>query len=80
MQIKSSRENLSFGNMWEGTSTDAAGYVFAFYGAFWAFSGYANVGNIIEEIQKPLKKNVSLAVILALCGVICVYLLGKNII
>jgi len=78
LHLKSSQENLSFDNMWDGTSSDLGNYVFAFYSAFWAFSGYSNVGNIIEEIKKPLKKNVVLAVVLALSGVICIYLLGKK--
>lgn len=72
-----SQTNISFENLWHGSATDPASYVFAFYGAFWAYGGYDNVGNIVEEIKQPLKRNVPLAVISALLLVIAIYVLSK---
>ena len=51
--------------------------MFAFYAAFWAYGGYDNVGNIVEEIKEPLRRNVPISVISALVLVIAVYVLGK---
>ena len=72
-----SQANISYDSLWNGSATDPASYVFAFYGAFWAFGGYDNVGNIVEEMKQPLKRNVPLAVISALLIVIAVYLLSR---
>ena len=51
--------------------------MFAFYAAFWAYGGYDNVGNIVEEIKQPLRRNVPISVITALVLVIAIYVLGK---
>jgi amino acid transporter len=52
--------------------------VLAFYAAFWAYGGYDNVGNIVEEIAQPLRRNVPLSVISALLLVIAIYVLSND--
>ena len=74
--VQISFENISYENLWQDTSTNPASYVFAFYGAFWAYGGYDTVGNIVEEIKQPLKRNVPLSVTSSIVVVIAIYVLS----
>jgi amino acid transporter len=74
--VQVSFENISYENLWHDTATNPASYVFAFYGAFWAYSGFDGVGFIVEEITQPLKRNITLSVTFSIVVVIAIYVLS----
>ena len=66
-------ENLNL--LMNNTSTDMGSYVIAYYSAFWAYSGLNGALNVVEEIEKPLKRNILISVILSHVVIIVVYML-----
>jgi hypothetical protein len=73
--VQVSFENISYENLWHDTATNPASYVFAFYGAFWAYGGFDAVGFIVEEITQPIKRNIPLSVTFSIVVVIAIYVL-----
>ena len=67
--------NISYENIFVGTSTDPNAYVSAIIGAFWAYSGYHATCSIAEEIKEPLKRNIVGAAVMSIINVTAIYIL-----
>ncbi len=65
----------NFDDLFLNTSSDPTSYVYAFFAAYWAYSGAPGLFLIIEEIREPLKANIIKSVLISMGLVIVIYLL-----
>ena len=63
----------NFENSFEGSSTDVTKIALACYSCMWAYGGFNNLNEIIEEIINP-KKNIPLAIVISLTLVTGIYI------
>ncbi|CAF1180369.1 unnamed protein product [Rotaria sordida] len=60
----------------DGTANNPLSISLAFYSGLWAYSGWASLNSVTEELKNP-KRNLWLSIVVALSSVIILYLLAN---
>ncbi|CAF4698840.1 unnamed protein product [Rotaria sp. Silwood1] len=73
VSLLSYTENLKSG-FHGSTTNNPLGVALAFYSGLWAYQGWSSLNSVTEELKNP-KRNLWLAIVVALSSVIIIYLL-----